>query len=59
LPRRCSCLKRNFTGVAPKRCHSFYAGLDTELAELKTGAERLKKEIVVLCGEDATVVGEV
>jgi hypothetical protein len=33
--------------------------LDTELAELKTGAERLKREIVELCGEDATVVGEV
>jgi hypothetical protein len=42
-----------------KRCHSFYAGLDTELAELKTEAERLRKEIVEFCGEDATVVGEV
>lgn len=28
------------------------ASLDTELAELKTEAERLKKEIVELCGED-------
>jgi hypothetical protein len=33
------------------------AGLDMELAELKTEAERLKKEIVELCGEDAAVIG--
>ena len=33
------------------------AGLDTELTELKTEAERLKKEIVELCGEDAAVIG--
>jgi septal ring factor EnvC (AmiA/AmiB activator) len=33
------------------------AGLDTELAELKTEAERLKREIVELCGEDAVIVG--
>lgn len=33
------------------------AGLDTELAELSTEAERLKKEIVELCGEEAVVIG--
>lgn len=33
------------------------AGLDTELTELKTEAERLKKEIAELCGEDAAVIG--
>jgi DNA polymerase-3 subunit epsilon len=33
------------------------AGLDTELTELKTEAERLKKEIVELCGKDAAVIG--
>jgi hypothetical protein len=33
------------------------AGLDTELTELKTEAERLKREIVELCGEDAAVIG--
>lgn len=35
------------------------SGLDSELAELKAEAERLKKEIAELCGEDATMVGEV
>ena len=33
------------------------SALDTELAELKTEAERLEREIVELCGEDAAVVG--
>lgn len=33
------------------------AGLDTELAELKTEAERLKKEIVEPSSEDAAVIG--
>ena len=33
------------------------AGLDTELAELRTEAERLKKEIVELCDEDAAAIG--
>jgi hypothetical protein len=33
------------------------AGLDMELAELKTEAERLKKEIVELFGEGAAVIG--
>lgn len=31
--------------------------LDTELAELKTEVERLKREIVELCGEDDAVIG--
>ncbi len=33
------------------------AGIIEELARLKTEAERLKKEIVELSGEDATVIG--
>jgi len=32
-------------------------GLDAELAELKTEAKRLKKEIVELFGEGAAVIG--
>lgn len=34
-------------------------GLDAELAELKAEAERLKREIVELCGEEAAVIGQI
>ena len=34
-------------------------GIDEELTQLKTEADRLKKEIVELCGEDTAMVGEV
>ena len=33
-------------------------GLDAEVAELKTEAVRLKKEIGELCGEDDAVIGD-
>ena len=33
------------------------AGINEELTRLKTEAERLKKEIVELSGEDAAVMG--